>query len=89
MHPFHIHLVNFVVLRRWQLDDSTGSFTPSTLSALELDLIARQDTVMIPSNGMVELLVHYPAGYSGDFVYHCHILEHEDLCMMSHFHVDA
>ena len=47
------------------------------------------DTVTIPSNQMVELLVHYPLGYSGDFAYHCHILEHEDNCMMSHYHVDA
>jgi FtsP/CotA-like multicopper oxidase with cupredoxin domain len=88
MHPFHIHLVNFVVLRRWQLDDS-GSFAPLAPSTLDLDLIARQDTVTIPSNQIVELLVHYPLGYAGDFAYHCHILEHEDNCMMLHFHVDA
>jgi FtsP/CotA-like multicopper oxidase with cupredoxin domain len=88
MHPFHIHLVNFVVLRRWQLDDS-GAFTPVAPSDLGLDRIARQDTVAIPSNQLVELLVHYPLGYTGDFAYHCHILEHEDNCMMSHFHVDA
>jgi FtsP/CotA-like multicopper oxidase with cupredoxin domain len=88
MHPFHIHLVNFIVLRRWALDDS-GAFAPVALSELNLDRIGRQDTVMIPSNGLVELLVHYPAGYTGDFAYHCHILEHEDNCMMSHFHVDA
>jgi FtsP/CotA-like multicopper oxidase with cupredoxin domain len=88
MHPFHIHLVNFVVLRRWVLDD-TGQFVPVATSDLGLDLIARQDTVQIPSNELVELLVHYPPGYTGDYAYHCHILEHEDKCMMSHFHLDA
>ncbi len=87
MHPFHIHLVNFVVLRRWQLADD-GSFAAVAPVALDLDLIARQDTVAIPSNQIVELLVHYPLGYSGDYAYHCHILEHEDMCMMSHFRVD-
>lgn len=51
------------------------------------DGIARQDTVTIPSNQIFELLVHFPPGYSGDYVYHCHLLEHEDTCMMSHFHV--
>ncbi len=87
MHPFHIHLVNFVVLRRWTLDDS-GQFVELAPSDLALDRFARQDTVQIPSGGMVELLVHYPSGFSGDYAYHCHILEHEDKCMMSHFHVD-
>ncbi len=88
MHPFHVHLVNFIVTRRWQLDDAAvGSFVPVANSALALDSIARQDTVLIPSNQLVELLVHFPPGYSGDYVYHCHILEHEDMCMMSHFHV--
>jgi FtsP/CotA-like multicopper oxidase with cupredoxin domain len=88
MHPFHIHLVNFVVTRRWQLADD-GSFVEVAPSAIDVDGIGRQDTVAIPSNQIVELLVHYPLGYSGDFVYHCHILEHEDMCMMSHFHVDT
>jgi len=90
MHPFHIHLVNFVVTRRWALDDAKpGNFVPLPSSDLNLDRIARQDTVMVPSNQMVELLVHFPAGFGGDYVYHCHLLEHEDMCMMSHFHVDA
>lgn len=90
MHPFHVHLVNFVVTRRWQLsDDEAGQFVEVPAAAQGLDLIARQDTVMIPSGQLVELLVHYPAGFSGDYVYHCHLLEHEDKCMMSHFHVDA
>jgi FtsP/CotA-like multicopper oxidase with cupredoxin domain len=88
MHPFHIHLVNFVVLRRWSLDD-TGQFVATPPSELDLDLIARQDTVQIASGELVELLVHYPTGYTGDYAYHCHILEHEDKCMMSSFRLDA
>ena len=85
MHPFHIHLVSFVVLRRWQLDGSGFAAVPPT--DLNLDRIARQDTVMIPSGQLVELLVYYPSGFSGDYVYHCHLLEHEDKCMMSSFRV--
>jgi FtsP/CotA-like multicopper oxidase with cupredoxin domain len=89
MHPFHIHLVNFVVTRRWQLDDdqATGSLIELSPGSLDLDLVARQDTVMIPSGQLVELLVHYPVGFSGDYAYHCHLLEHEDKCMMSHFNL--
>ncbi len=90
MHPLHIHLVNFIVTRRWQLEGAaTGNFVPLQALPLDLDLTARQDTVLIPSYQLAELLVHYPLGYSGDYVYHCHIVEHEDMCMMSHFHVDA
>jgi FtsP/CotA-like multicopper oxidase with cupredoxin domain len=90
MHPFHIHLVSFVVTNRWALDASAaGQFVPVAKTSLDLDNFARQDTVMIPSGQIVELLVYYPAGYSGDYVYHCHLLEHEDKCMMSTFRVSA
>lgn len=88
MHPFHVHLVNFVVQRRWILEsDSPGQFTELAPTDLSLDRTSRQDTVMIPSNQLLELLVHFPPGYTGDYVYHCHLLEHEDKCMMSTFSV--
>jgi len=88
MHPLHIHLVNFVVTRRWQLGNGpVGAFTELAPSELGLDRIARQDTVMIPSGQLVELLVWFPPGYTGDYAYHCHLVEHEDKCMMSHFTV--
>jgi hypothetical protein len=86
MHPFHIHLVSSVVLRRWVLD-ANGAFVQKTSVPVDFDLTARQDTVRIESNELVELLVYYPPGYVGDYVYHCHLLEHEDMCMMSHFTV--
>lgn len=84
MHPFHVHLVNFVVLRRWNLT-SGGEF--QLASPEPLDGIARQDTVTIQSDTLCELLVYFPPGYTGDYVYHCHLLEHEDKCMMSTFTV--
>ena len=84
MHPFHVHLVNFVVLRRWNLT-ANGAF--QLASPEPLDGIARQDTVTIQSDTLCELLVYFPPGYTGDYVYHCHLLEHEDKCMMSTFTV--
>ncbi|MEY4751334.1 MAG: hypothetical protein RIQ60_3548 [Pseudomonadota bacterium] len=86
MHPFHIHLVSFVVNRRWELD-ANGVYQPATALADDFDLVGRQDTVLVPSNQMVELLVYIPPGYTGKYAYHCHLLEHEDMCMMSHFEV--
>lgn len=89
MHPFHVHLVNGVVTRRWDLDPTSGAFVPANTLAPDIDAVARQDTVLIPSNQIIELLVYFPKGYSGKYAYHCHLLEHEDMCMMSHFEVVA
>ena len=84
MHPFHIHLVNFIVLRRWEFKES-GKFElqPAGL----FDKVARDDTVRIGSNELLELLVYYPPNYIGDYPYHCHLVEHEDMGMMLHFSV--
>ena len=86
MHPFHIHLVNFVVLRRFVLNPLSNQFTPVTHSNT-FDGQIRHDTVRIQSNELLELLVYFPAGYSGKYPFHCHIVEHEDMGMMSHFEV--
>ncbi|WP_347989084.1 multicopper oxidase domain-containing protein [Methylomonas sp. AM2-LC] len=95
MHPFHIHLVNFVVLRRFVLQ-TNGSFVQSypsigiVNSGLNtFDGQVRHDTVRINSNELVELLVYFPEGYTGQYPYHCHLVEHEDMGMMSHFEVQA
>ena len=88
MHPFHIHMVNAVVTRRWALNGAPiGGFAELGSAASDLVGNARQDTVLVPSGQLVGMLVFYPSGISGDFVFHCHLLEHEDFCMMSHFHV--
>jgi FtsP/CotA-like multicopper oxidase with cupredoxin domain len=90
MHPFHMHLVNFVVQRRWRLDPNAGVFDETTgARPLDLDKIARHDTVRIQSNELLELLVYFPPGYTGRYPYHCHLVEHEDMGMMSHFEVQA
>lgn len=73
-HPFHIHGVHFEVLRR-------GGRAPDALDA------GRRDTVLVDEP--VELLVRFtqPAGERAPFMYHCHILEHEDAGMMGQFTV--
>lgn len=73
-HPFHIHGVHFEVLRR-------DGRAPDPLDA------GRRDTVLV--DAPVELLVHFtqPAGRGAPFMYHCHILEHEDAGMMGQFTV--
>ena len=94
MHPFHIHLVNFVVLRRFSfrpVDQSNPvdyhfvDVTPEKADFYDKNI--RHDTVRINSNEMVELLVYFPEGYHGKYPYHCHLVEHEDMGMMLHFEV--
>ncbi len=87
MHPFHMHLVNFVVTRRWALNDANQFVETTGKRPLDFDKMARHDTVRIQSNELVELLVHFPKGYAGHYPYHCHLVEHEDMGMMLHFEV--
>lgn len=70
-HPFHIHGVHFEVLSR-------GGRPPTARDA------GLRDTVLVDEP--VELLVRFtqPSGAS-PFMYHCHILEHEDAGMMGQY----
>jgi FtsP/CotA-like multicopper oxidase with cupredoxin domain len=72
-HPFHLHAWPFHVL-----DGSAG--TPPTG--------VQQDVVLVPARGQVRLRIPF-MDYSGRSVYHCHILDHEDLGMMGTINVRA
>lgn len=74
VHPFHIHGVHFRVLSR-------GGAEPAVRDQ------GLRDTVVVQQEP-VELLVRFtqPA-LKAPFMYHCHILEHEDNGMMGQFTV--
>lgn len=74
MHPFHIHGVSFQVL-------SENGKPP------RLQNRGWKDTVLV--NGQAELLMRFelPASKEFPYMYHCHILEHEDGGMMGQFSV--
>jgi len=76
VHPFHIHGCSFKILSR----NSMPAY------ANERGL---KDTVFIYSNETVELAVQfdYEATKNYPYMYHCHILEHEDAGMMGQFTV--
>jgi len=73
-HPFHVHGVHFQVLRR-------NNASPSLRDQ------GVKDTVFVAQQESVELLATFtqPASASAPFMYHCHVLEHEDLGMMGQF----
>lgn len=73
-HPFHVHGVHYQVL-----SENGAAPRPESLGW--------KDTVVV--DGKTELLVRFtqPASDDNPFMYHCHILEHEDGGMMGQFTV--
>ncbi|RTZ66377.1 MAG: oxidase [Aquificaceae bacterium] len=75
-HNFHIHATHFQLLER------NGS--SSKVAENEKGF---KDTVLIPPNESVKLIIKMTdyADASSPYMYHCHILEHEDAGMMGQF----
>jgi FtsP/CotA-like multicopper oxidase with cupredoxin domain len=69
-HPFHIHVNPFEV---YSIVDANGNS--------RLDEPVWRDTILMPAGGVVKFRTRYSV-YTGKFVQHCHILDHEDLGMM-------
>ncbi len=77
-HPFHIHNTQFKIVAR----------SHRTVTAAETGL---KDTVLVYPQEKVRLLIPF-LNYSDPdrpYMYHCHILEHEDGGMMGQFTVEA
>lgn len=73
-HPFHIHDVQFLVRSR------NGSPPPEHERGWK-------DTVQVRPDETVSILAHFTdyADPVNPYMYHCHILEHEDRGMMGQF----
>ena len=97
-HPIHIHLSPFHILRRCAItvtvpDDGIADRETTATVGLTRDSDDRldhlvdanerglKDTVRVNPNEIVELAIRFQT-YSGRYMYHCHILEHEDRDMM-------
>jgi FtsP/CotA-like multicopper oxidase with cupredoxin domain len=74
-HPFHIHLIDFKVIRR------NGSTT--AVRAYEK---GAKDVVYVGENETVDLLMKF-GPHRGKYMMHCHNLVHEDHDMMTQFEV--
>ncbi|MET9292682.1 O-aminophenol oxidase PhsA [Streptomyces sp. NPDC003077] len=96
MHPMHIHLVDFQVLSRdlyptgdkSPYDNRVGG-TSKPLAFLGRAPIAPgdqgwKDVIQVPAGQMVNVIAQFQ-GARGRFMYHCHLLEHEDMGMMRPF----
>jgi len=90
-HPIHLHLVRFQILDRRRFDafayQTSGKlrFTgPATPPAAEE--AGWKDTVRADPKMVTRIIVRFE-GYTGRYVWHCHVLEHEDNEMMRPYDV--
>ena len=100
-HPIHLHLDPFQILARRAIsyEIPAGAIEDRALTAAirlergpddDLDHAiddnerGLKDTIRVNPKEMVEIAVRFNA-YSGRYMYHCHILEHEDRDMMRPF----
>jgi len=68
LHQFHIHQLDFQVTK---------------INGKDIDFIGYRDNVFIPALGSTTVLIPFTDPVIlGKFVYHCHIMEHEDGGMM-------
>jgi spore coat protein A len=78
-HPIHLHLVEFQVLDR--IDHATGKSAPPDPNER-----GDKDTVRVNPDETVRIITRI-GDFTGRYVWHCHILEHEDQEMMLPFEV--
>jgi spore coat protein A len=92
-HPIHLHLVRFQILDRrkfepYTLQTSGKLMYTSPAEAPEPYEAGWKDTVRAHSNMVTRFIVRFE-GYTGKYVWHCHVLEHEDNEMMRPYEVVA
>ena len=90
-HPIHLHLVKFQILdrRRFDVFDYRSKATLRYLApamAPSPSEAGWKDTVRADSGVVTRIIARFE-GYPGRYVWHCHLLEHEDNEMMRPFEV--
>ena len=81
-HPIHIHMVQFQILDRTPIGDAIGGGTTVPPFPWET---GTKDTVFIDGNTVTRVIARFDI--AGRFVWHCHILDHEDDEMMRPYEV--
>lgn len=92
VHPMHIHLADFQVMGRdaYTVDGfdlklggtrTPVAYDPTRVIPLAPNERGFKDVFRIPPGQLVRVLGRFNGAY-GRFMYHCHLLEHEDMGMM-------
>ncbi|KAA2258148.1 multicopper oxidase domain-containing protein [Solihabitans fulvus] len=98
-HPVHIHLTAFQLLSRDSyvntfeqatdpagvpIEGTAGPVTRAAVEPLPDNEIGWKDVIRVAPNQLATVFGRFDGG-TGEFMYHCHILEHEDEGMMRPF----
>ena len=84
-HPFHIHDIAFEII---SVVDSFGN----AVNPFPNEYLGPQDNFMVPRGWKVQFITQFddfgtslgPNAFDSTYMYHCHILTHEDGGMMEH-----
>lgn len=90
-HPIHLHLVRFQILDRRRFEpflyQTTGEMRyTGTITPPAPEEAGWKDTVRADPRMVTRIIVRFE-GYTGRYVWHCHLLEHEDNEMMRPYDV--
>lgn len=78
-HPFHVHTNPVQALR--VVGQYNGQSPPAGLAT------GYHDTIVVPPNGRAVVRTHFTDFVGGPVLMHCHILDHEDMGMMTSFYI--
>jgi spore coat protein A len=95
-HPMHVHMVGFYVVNRQQFN-STAFLNNPLGDNDDIQFLGPPRNPPPTERGVKDVAVVFPnevlrivatfGPYTGEFVYHCHLLEHEDNDMMRRYAV--
>jgi len=90
-HPIHLHMVRFQILDRRRFDGfeymTTGNLRYTGPAMVpDANEMGWKDTARVNAKTVTRIIVPF-VGYPGRYVWHCHILEHEDNEMMRPYEV--
>jgi blue copper oxidase len=82
-HPMHLHGFRFLVLGRTGSPEQVSRFAVDESGRTATDL-GFKDTVLVWPGETVKLAIDFSHGFEGEqfYMFHCHILEHENSGMM-------
>ncbi|HEX4812228.1 MAG TPA: multicopper oxidase domain-containing protein [Nonomuraea sp.] len=82
-HAFHIHLVEFQILNRENLD--ANGVPTGVINPIQPWETGEKDTMFAPARQITRFIA--PFDLTSRYIYHCHLVEHEDHEMMRPFRV--
>jgi FtsP/CotA-like multicopper oxidase with cupredoxin domain len=84
-HPMHVHNLQFRVIERSGATSAAGVAAGVSEGFTDQGL---KDVVLVLPGQRVKVFMKFE-DHAGLYLYHCHILEHEDMGMMRNYRVEA